>query len=243
MTKKKKIIIIAAVAMLVAICTAVVAIVISSNKKPAENTVENYNFENAEVGSYISFGAYEQDNNTENGKEKIEWLVLDKAENKILVISKYALEAQPYHTNPNEETVTWETCSLRGWLNYGFIDEAFTSDEKAKIATTKVSGGNNTLTGVSAGNSTDDRLFLLNMTEVQEKYFASDSLKACAPTAYAAEKGCIVTNTGNCLWWLRTPGKNSAHSAFVNDEGFVYEEGAQIDNADYAVRPAMWIEF
>jgi hypothetical protein len=31
---------------------------------------------NIKVGSYINFGAYEQDNNTSNGKEDIEWLVL-----------------------------------------------------------------------------------------------------------------------------------------------------------------------
>ena len=34
----------------------------------------------AEVGSYIYFGEYEQDNNKATGKEAIEWLVLKKEE-------------------------------------------------------------------------------------------------------------------------------------------------------------------
>lgn len=40
------------------------------------------------VGHYVSFGKYEQDNNTSNGKEKIEWLVLEVKDGKALVISK-----------------------------------------------------------------------------------------------------------------------------------------------------------
>lgn len=244
MSKKKKAVIAAAAAVLVAVCAAVVAVIISGkNNTAAGNNGENYNFESAEIGSYVSFGAYEQDNNTENGKEKIEWLVLDKTDSRLLVISRYALEAQPYHTNPAEKNVTWETCSLRGWLNYGFIDEAFTDGEKAKICTTKVSGANNPHRGTSGGNSTEDKLFLLSMAEVEEKYFGSQALKACAPTACVAEKGCIVTDKGNGLWWLRTPGETNAHAAFVNDEGYVYGDGAAVGQVDYLVRPAMWIEF
>ncbi len=46
----------------------------------------------AEVGDIVYFGAYEQDNNTSNGKEDVEWIVLAKENEKALVISKYALD-------------------------------------------------------------------------------------------------------------------------------------------------------
>ena len=72
------------------------------------------------VGHYVSFGKYEQDNNTSNGKEKIEWLVLEVKDGKALVISKYALDCKPYNTSSTN--VTWETCSLRNWLNNDFIN-------------------------------------------------------------------------------------------------------------------------
>ena len=42
----------------------------------------------AEVGSTVLFGAYEQDNNRENGPEYIEWLVLDQSGSTRLLISK-----------------------------------------------------------------------------------------------------------------------------------------------------------
>ena len=65
----------------------------------------------AEIGSYVFFGSYEQDNDTSNGKEDIEWIVLAKEGNKALVISKYALDCKQYH--PSMSDITWETCSLR----------------------------------------------------------------------------------------------------------------------------------
>lgn len=50
-------------------------------------------FKEANVGEYVTFGHYEQDNDESNGKEDIEWLVLEKEDDKVLVISKYVLNA------------------------------------------------------------------------------------------------------------------------------------------------------
>ena len=46
------------------------------------------------VGDYISFGSYEQDNDVTNGKEPIEWLVLDVQEGKAKILSRYALNCR-----------------------------------------------------------------------------------------------------------------------------------------------------
>ena len=51
------------------------------------------------VGSIITFGAYEQDNNTRNGKEPIEWQVLEIKGGRALLISKYGLDAKRYNTS------------------------------------------------------------------------------------------------------------------------------------------------
>ena len=55
--------------------------------------------ENAEIGDSIYFGDYEQDGDTENGKEMIEWIVLDEQEGSILVISKFALDAMAFNSD------------------------------------------------------------------------------------------------------------------------------------------------
>ena len=88
------------------------------------------------VGNIVTYGHYEQDNNTSNGKEAIEWQVLAVDGDKILVISRYGLDAQPYNTK--DTSVTWETCSLRSWLNGSFLFDAFDIEERQSICTTIV---------------------------------------------------------------------------------------------------------
>lgn len=49
----------------------------------------------------MTFGHYEQDNDTANGPEEIEWLILDydAENNRVLVVSPYGLDAKPYNVN------------------------------------------------------------------------------------------------------------------------------------------------
>ena len=95
----------------------------------------------AAVGDTVFFGSYEQDNETSNGKEDIEWLVLAKENNRLLVVSQYGLDCQQYNTNETE--VTWENCTLREWLNEDFFHAAFSDREKAMIPTVTVSADKN----------------------------------------------------------------------------------------------------
>lgn len=118
------------------------------------------------VGGYITLGTYEQDNNISNGKEDIEWLVLAKETDKMLVISKYGIDCKPY--NEEWEDVTWETCTLRTWLNDEFYNTAFSSKEQKKIAETKVVNDDNPISGAKGGNDTKDKVFLLSMDETLE---------------------------------------------------------------------------
>jgi len=195
---------------------------------------------NIKVGSYINFGAYEQDNNTSNGKEDVEWLVLEVKDGKALVISKYALDCQQYNTSSTE--VTWETCTLRKWLNNNFINSAFSADEKAMIPTVMVSADKNPDYSTNPGNATQDQVFLLSITEAN-KYFSSDSASQCKPTEYAVAGGAYFNSSnGNCFWWLRSPGNRQARAAGVHNDGAVDVYGFSVRNSDSAVRPALWID-
>lgn len=193
----------------------------------------------ANPGDTVLFGEYEQDNNTSNGKEDVEWLVLEVKDGKALVVSKYALDCKQYNTSNTD--VTWETCTLRKWLNNDFINAAFSSYEKAMIPTVTVSADKNS---TNPGNATQDQVFLLSITEAN-KYFGSDSARQCKPTDYAFANGAYVNSVNsNCGWWLRSPGvtQYSAHSAaYVHNSGGVYESGSDVDIGTSAVRPAMWI--
>ncbi len=198
----------------------------------------------ANVGDIIVFGTYEQDNDTTNGKEDIEWLVLAKKGNRILVISDKALDRQPY--NSSRTRVTWETCTLRKWLNNDFINAAFSDDENAMIPTVTVSADKNPEYDTNPGNATKDRVFLLSIVEA-EKYFASAEARECILTEYAISNGAWTSDSyteggkATYLWWLRSPGISQYGAAGVFSDGDVFENGYFVDIGVSAVRPAMWI--
>ncbi|MGN0629576.1 MAG: DUF6273 domain-containing protein [Oscillospiraceae bacterium] len=196
----------------------------------------------AKIGDYIFFGEYEQDNNFSNGKEKIEWIVLDKKDEKIFVFSKYALDWMRYNTE--YYAVTWETCLLRKWLNNGFINSAFSPYEKSMISTVEVSADENPSYDTPAGNSTYDKVFLLSIDEVN-KYFSSDMERRCEATDYVIKQGVNVGSSDEgFLWWLRSPGQNEIYVATVtSDYGHIIDSGHYVGEKYITVRPAMWIDF
>ena len=193
----------------------------------------------ASVGSYVTFGTYEQDNNINNGEEDIEWLVLAKENNRLLVISRYALLSKNYEEK--RAYATWETCSLRTWLNEYFLYTAFSSTERSMIPTVEVSADKNPYYSSSPGSNTQDKVFLLSIQEVN-KYFASDSARQCKPTTFAKMQGVHEYN-GFCDWWLRSPGDKESAVVQITTSGVFDISGSHIRsyNGENAVRPALWI--
>ena len=186
----------------------------------------------------IVFGRYIQKGN--GLPEPIEWQVLARKNDRILVISRYALDCQQYNTSFT--SVTWETCSLRKWLNGTFLNAAFSESERAMIPSVTVSADKNTIYSTSPGNSTTDQVFLLSIKEVN-KYFSSDSVRLCQGTAYCFAQGANKASHGNCWWWLRSPGFDSYYASYVQYYGSVGNYCCLVDNDVGAVRPAMWISF
>lgn len=192
---------------------------------------------NPKIGDKIVLGAYEQNNNTSDGKEEIKWLVLAKEKDRILVISEFALDCKPY--NIVKEDVTWETCYLREWLNDEFWNSAFISAEQQLILTTTVPARYTDRFSPDPGNETQDKLFVIDSTEAV-MYFKSEIARECKPSAFAVAQGTYKTGS-TCMWWLRSPGLFSNDAAVVGGDGYIYNEGSDVNVNDTAVRPAMWI--
>lgn len=187
----------------------------------------------ADIGDSIFFGTYEQ-HDFYPGQEPIEWTVLDKEANRLLVIISYALDSKPY--NRSSTNVTWETCTLRKWLNNDFINTAFTKEQQKYIPTVIVPADPNPECSTYYGNVTDDKIFLLSISEVI-KYFPTEKTMACDSTVYVSSIG----DWNGCWWWLRTPGYKQDETAFVKSGDGIYY-GHEVDYERIAVRPAMWIE-
>lgn len=187
------------------------------------------------VGDVIKFGRYEQDGNTKNGDEAIEWIVLEVKEGKALIISKYILDARSF--NNRYEDTTWEESSIRSWLNNTFLSSAFNAVESNIIALSNISNDKNSVYNTSSGNATRDRIFLLSIAEFKQ-YFVEKGSWNCEWTAYALSKVDICFGD----WWLRTSGDASNKASYVDEKDGIVYSGDFVLGDDGGVRPAMWIE-
>ena len=195
-----------------------------------------YNWSDADTYHYFKY-------------EPVKWRVLKTDGNQALLLSDVALDDQKYNTV--RENVTWETSTIRSWLNgYGssdnqqgtdysgrnFIGSAFTSDEQSAIADTPVVNADNKSYGTEGGNDTVDKIFLLSESEVYGRsaepygfvpdWNRYDEARRSKSSTYAKAMG-VRYNTDdtykdNCSWWLRSPGNSSKCASFVNYNGYVY---------------------
>ena len=211
------------------------------DSKSQASTLLKEHPEVAQVGDIITFGTYEQDNKTANGKEAIEWKVLEKDQNgKMLLISRYALDCRHYHSK--NEKVTWETSDIRSWLNNDFYGTAFTKSERAKIKSTTLENRDNADYNTDGGNDTKDKVFLLSIDEAKA-YLSSTVERVCIATKYAESQGSQLESlTRSCRWWLRSPGSTLYTASFVKVDGFILQLGTPVSVEKRSVRPAVWVE-
>ena len=219
------------------------------------------------VGDIITFGHYEQDNDTTNGPEPIEWRVLDIDSNgHLLIISDKVLDQQQYNTK--EGSIFWEKSTIRSWLNgYGsshnkvgtdytnnnFIDTAFTPNEKARIITSS-------LCTCGLCKATSDKIFLLNLEEAKSYFTTKEDRKAYA-TLYAVNHGAnaynfdtsqecsvsnFVTNRCSASWWLLGC-IDYIFVGIVNQDGSanndIFTYPTSINGGITGVRPALWVNW
>lgn len=172
-----------------------------------------------QVGDVVKFGSYGQDGNILNGKEPIEWRVLEVEGDRAYVVSQKALDVHAFNADEDDGN-DWNSSDLKKWLENDFASQAFTSDEM---------------------NAIDGTPTLLSIDEAN-KYFKSDSDRICMPTQQAVNNGVWTGgNNGACYWWLRSPGVDSDLAAYVYADGYVDSDGHRVANTGDTVRPALWI--
>lgn len=185
--------------------------------------------------------------------EPIKWRVLSSSTSQAFLLSEYEIDCQRY--NEKDTDITWENCTLRGWLNNDFVSAAFSKNDKSLVKSSKIANKDNPVWGTEAGADTTDKVFLLSLDDIiNTKYgFCSDKSKwdikrRTASTAYAKAMGawisCIYMPTNGEFvshWWLRSPGSNAHFAAFVDDYGCAYSKGCFVDYYESAVRPALYL--
>ncbi len=201
--------------------------------------------------------------------DPVKWRVIGLDEGKAFLMADKLLDCQPYHTETGP--VTWEMSTVRSWLNgldasentakidyqgKGFLDKAFSEEERAAILPTMVENRPNAHYGTDCGHDTNDHIFLLSNDEVfgsdiaaGNGFYAStgkdDPAKRFKSTMYAKCRGAwwspVNGYRGNSFWFMRTNGYTQESVTYICDFGYIYQRGTISTCEDAGLLPAMWI--
>ena len=192
----------------------------SSLEPPPEEVIVKETMADASVGDAVVFGTYEQNGNTADGAEKIEWIVLEKQDDKLLLISRKCLDTKPI--NETRSDVEWNQSTLFAWLNGEFTQNAFSETELASLI------------------EADGVKVTVPSAEEAKKYYEYDSWRTAEATEQAIKNGARVQN-GKTWWWLLDKGEIASSNSCVYFNGTIRTDGLSVDYQSVAVRPMMWV--
>ena len=210
----------------------------SSTKAPSLGPVSE--------GDIVRFGSYEQDNRASNGSEPIEWIVLIESDEYALLMSRYALDWQPYHTGKVSpgQSINWSECTLRTWLNRDFLNTAFSAEEQALIYEVTV----DSYQGSKVIAQSIDRVFLPMIGDLNA-YIMPVGAGPFTPTAYAVAQGArgdqgkrtandTSAESGAYQFLLNSSGVSATACCMIGDS---YGTGYTPLDEPACIRPLIWV--
>lgn len=212
----------------------------------------------------VYFGNYWQRDTNKDGavdqrdaKEPIKWRVLSVEGNDAFLMADQPLDCRKYSGNQNDFSIdvdyeselpaTWEDCSLRTWLNETFYQDAFSQEEGEAIQTVTVTNEDNPITGIGGGNNTEDKVYLLSLSEAVTAAYgfstgSGESVSRAAEGTKYAEKNDSMDFDLDSYWWLRSPGVSQTSAVIISPSGQVGINGMPVDFAPLGVRPVLHID-
>lgn len=202
----------------------------------------------------VYFGSYWQEDTNGDGvadqnddKTPIRWRILSRNGNDAYVMADQVLDCKPYHET--DESVTWETSTLRKWLNEEFYNTAFTAAEQEAVLEQTLVNEDNEEYGTEGGADTVDQVYLPSVADMengsygfQTNAYFDDQARIGKATGYAEEQGAYATGEKGSSWWLRSPGVNAADAAYVGASGSSVWSHSVSSNGyvySFGVRPAL----
>ena len=203
----------------------------------ADELAAKFKFAVTKVGSTLTYGKYEQDNDTTNGAEDIVWYVLYKEKDKALLLSKYVLDTIAYDENfktteTPTEPFTYANSTVRKFVNETFYNEAFSEEEKKTLITFELTETD------TAGNElakSENNVFILTSSLV-EQYVTSSTMK----NAYGTKAALNATSTAKTIWWTATIDEEGTRALTLTSQG---NNARTYLNSICGVRPAIWVDF
>lgn len=167
-----------------------------------------------------------------------EWLILDRSEDRVLLLSKEAVSVQPFEANESRKNadITYFISSLREWLNLIFINE-FSEAEKRLIIPTDLADMDAEVS--QDKNKSKDLFFPLSKDEVLKLMPLENERIIDVVKLSELSKAPI-------LWWLRSHTTEIVAGYSLKLGDAVWPGSGIIAGAAFsikgAVRPAVWIK-
>lgn len=182
--------------------------------------------------------------------EQIKWRVLENDGSALFVMADKGLDCKNYHDLG--DSITWEGCTIRKWLNNDFYKMALNSGEQEAVVERTIVNDDNPKYGTEGGNDTEDKVYLLSISEATNPAYgfceghSVDSVsRRVKASDYAHARGSIIdTSTGyegNCWWGLRSPGDYTFTAAVVTSYHGIPGYGTEVSVANYACVPVLHI--
>lgn len=169
---------------------------------------------NAKVGDVVKFGTYYLTVDLFSGKGEIEWVVLKKEDNKLLLLSLYAIDRMRFDSSTDD--ALWPDSSLRKTLNTDFIDDAFSEQQSQLIVDTTL---------VTNNVTTQDKVFLLSESEYQQ-YNEEGKIPALQHTEYAKARD----------------GQGASYYSGDYDNTVYMRDSENYKATKDGIRPAIWLD-
>ena len=168
----------------------------------------------------------------------IEWIVLERKDEKTLVISKNVVSYRSYHNN--NSSVSWEDSSIRAYLNGQFYN-SFGSNDRSRIVEVTITNEDNQYFGTPGGNDTQDKIFLLSLSEVVHYFGDSGKLGSTSVISdqFNSNRIARYLSVDHC-WWLRSPGRYEENKSEIQNKGSIDLIGSR-NLSSCGIRPALWL--
>ena len=187
----------------------------------------------ASIGEEVQFGHFDTDKLLP-GAERITWIVINKDDDNVRLLSKYGIAGSYYNQKHTE--VSWRDSDLYEILNSSESIGAFSKYE-AKI--------------LSADPNSGDVISLLTVADAKE-LFATNEERELKITSAALANG---TNENlkskynewdmkgyrSSWWWLKGSDTPSIYAPIVTEDGEIVEDKKPVNKPSGAIRPVIWV--
>lgn len=167
------------------------------------------------VGSDLKFGQYK-------------WKVLERKDGNVRLIAADIGSSHLFYRvvfNRLPEETTWESSSLRAWLNTEILEEIFTDNQRDRLMLQVSESSENSRYGTKYAGETEDYLTILSAEDIESERYAQS-----------------INELGHD-YWLRTPGSTMESASYLNSDHEIRYYGVPVNDESMMVRPVILVHY